>query len=125
MLNHCSVCGGVTSLNQPETSMRVSLGPFRICTCKREQEARNAVRVVEEKPAQKHDGKLGQGDSVSYDRYHRRPVHVKLFVGSDDIVMVPDMGEIAISPQKALSLRDWLIQESPELERLAKEQSNE
>jgi hypothetical protein len=27
-------------------------------------------------------------------------------------------------PHQALSLRDWLIQESPELERLAKEQSN-
>lgn len=67
MINHCPVCGGVTSLNQPETSMRVSLGPFRICTCKREQEARNAVRVVEEKsdltwwkrmPRQKNEGEV-------------------------------------------------------------------
>lgn len=76
-------------------------------------------------PAQKHDGSLGQGDSVSYDRYHRRPVHVKLFVGADDIVMVPDMGEIAISPQKALSLLAWLRQEESELERFAKEQTRE
>ena len=33
MVNHCPVCGGVKSLNRPSHTMRVSLGPFRMCTC--------------------------------------------------------------------------------------------
>lgn len=105
----CPKCGGVKSLKQPEHTGRVHTGTFKACVCKPE-------------PAQKHDGNLGQGDTVGYDRYHRRPVHVQLQVGSDDIVMVPDLGEIAIAPHKALSLLAWLQQEKPELERLAKEQ---
>ena len=46
MLNHCPVCGGVKSINRPETNMRVSLGPFKSCTCKPAPEPRTFVYPI-------------------------------------------------------------------------------
>lgn len=46
MLNHCPVCGGVKSLNRPETNMRASIGTFKVCTCKPAPEPRTFVYPI-------------------------------------------------------------------------------
>lgn len=62
MINHCPVCGGVKSLNQPELSGRVSLTAFKLCTCRSKQQPRTFVYPVglpkeyaTPAPAQKQD----------------------------------------------------------------------
>lgn len=67
-------------------------------------------------PAQKHDGILDARSS------HFRSVLLTSEGDRQVVIMDDTFDGFGITPKQALSLRDWLIQESPELERLAKEQ---
>ena len=78
-----------------------------------------SCREMASLPVEKHDGKIGDKSrySVVWGREYRSGKQVKgvsIADGCDD--------HVYLDPNEALSLRDWLIQESPTLERLAKEQ---
>lgn len=73
-------------------------------------------------PAQKHDGSLGKDGDAKVQHGAAYPGEAGIYIlenKEDD----PDHCFVYLGVSQALSLRDWLIQESPELERLAKEQT--
>lgn len=79
-------------------------------------------------PAQKHDGNLDQYPSssdlrasVTVQENFFTPHVVEISGGYGDC----ENCRVLIDPTQAISLRAWLIQESPELERFAKEQTRE
>jgi hypothetical protein len=61
-------------------------------------------------PGQKHDGKIS-------DFYEARYLQQSVFIGNGGHLN----DHLELEPSQALSLRDWLIQETPALEKLAKE----
>lgn len=79
-----------------------------------------AIPCVPAQPEQRHDGNLDADQqsywhaNVSYYPYRAEP--------RIDISGGYEFEGTLLDPKQALSLRDWLIQESPTLERMAKEQ---
>lgn len=101
--NLCSICGGIKDPIPVAYPRKFGICPGH-------------------EPAPKHDGELGG----------RNPYQVCCVIGKKTQAGGVRIGhaevtstEIWLSPAQALSLRDWLIQESPTLERLAKEQSGD
>lgn len=85
------------------------------------------LRTNLSEPAKKHDGSLDAQNecAVSYgDVYvginEHKQYHEPLYVEGIHLEAVDDV--VHLRPDQALSLCDWLIQERPTLERLAKEQ---
>lgn len=68
----------------------------------------------------KHDGKLDERGSYTVELWNVNGTATVDIDKDDNVSDYPD--HVELTPAQALSLRDWLIQYSPELERLAKEQ---
>lgn len=102
--NLCPICGGIKD-PAPTAYPR----KFGICRG--------------HEPVKKHDGKLD--DNGDYMVEYGADSAGRTTVDLDENIFswLKDSSDRArLTPAQALSLRDWLIQESPELERLAKEQ---
>lgn len=122
--NICGICGGVQRI---EFVMGFEEGrPYDLRIEHRELLPEGEWRICpgHPEPAPKHNGKLDErGDRL-----------VRLmgddgeeFQGNRDVVIMNGRHDegIVLHPTQALSLLNWLIQEKPELERLAKEQGSE
>ena len=123
--NVCEICGGwlriaYTIEFRKCTPHSISVdpnpapAPFKLCPGHPE-------------PVEKHDGNLDE--STDYHAFVETQENYGLCDGSKLVVVRGGHGDcesscILLNPEQALSLRDWLIQESPELERLAKEQES-
>lgn len=70
---------------------------------------------------QQHDGKLEGSNTYTVEHIFGlyMPDVASIKIGHDEV----SNDEVWLSPRQALSLLDWLLQEKPTLERLAKEQA--
>lgn len=111
--NVCTVCGGILQIEYVIGFRQCVPHEMRIVN-KEEVVGDGPLRMCPGHPAepeQRHDGNLDeQGSRVWHDPSW----------GYDCVrIALHDGEQCSIRPKQALSLRDWLIQESLELERLA------
>lgn len=114
--NVCAICGGVKSLGGFVQAERDGNGVKFLAY------DGHPACIGHPEPAPKHDGSL--------DEYGDGMVEIS---GSRVVVSYQDqkaggfapVEAVHLTPKQAFSLRDWLIQESPTLERLVKEQERE
>jgi len=120
--NVCEICGGWLRIAYTiefrqctpysiSVDPQVAPAPFKLCPGHPE-------------PATKHDGHLDDMQSGGMVVQHY--LHQYRDGTQNRVRIVEDRGPytqpFSMNPIQSLSLRDWLIQEAPELERLAKEQ---